>query len=89
MECFNKFAQTSRLQTNKDKSSINFGGISNEEQVHIVQTTGLILGQLLFKYLGIPPSTKKLTLGQWMLMVEKIVAKIITWTARKLSYAGR
>ncbi|XP_019224291.1 PREDICTED: uncharacterized protein LOC109205978 [Nicotiana attenuata] len=39
--------------------------------------------------LGIPLSTKKIALIQWQPLVDKITAKISSWTAKKLSYAGR
>lgn len=89
MECFEIFSQASGLQANMGKSSICFGGISNAEKERIIHHTGLSLGQLPLKYLGILLSTKKLSLIQWIPLVEKIVAKITSWTARKLSYAGR
>lgn len=86
---FDKFAQSSGLQANKDKSSIYFGGMSSSKQMRILQETRMTLGQLPFKYLGIPLSSKKLTLNQWLPLVEKIVARITTWAAKTLSYAGR
>lgn len=46
-------------------------------------------GTLIFKYLGVPSSTKKLTLLQWQPLIEKITARITSWTAKILSYAGR
>ena len=45
--------------------------------------------ELPFKYLGVPLSTKKMTVMQWYPLIEKIMARITSWTARKLSYAGR
>nr|XP_010314353.1 uncharacterized protein LOC104645042 [Solanum lycopersicum] len=45
--------------------------------------------ELPFKYLGVPLSTKKMSVMQWYPLIEKIMARITSWTARKLSYAGR
>lgn len=42
-----------------------------------------------FKYFGIPLSTKKMSLIQWQPLIEKIIARIASWTSKKLSYAGR
>ncbi|XP_060210394.1 uncharacterized protein LOC132637300 [Lycium barbarum] len=39
--------------------------------------------------LGVPLSTKKLTISQCLPLVEKITSKISCWSARMLSYAGR
>ncbi|XP_059306490.1 uncharacterized protein LOC132057927 [Lycium ferocissimum] len=79
----------SGLQANLDKSSVYFGGVQDPEQVLIKQHLGFNIGELPFKYLGTPLSTKKLIFVQWIPLIEKIVAKITSWTAKKLSYAGR
>lgn len=41
---FDVFAQASGLQANKDKSSIYFGGVTQEKQDHIIQARGLTRG---------------------------------------------
>ena len=45
--------------------------------------------ELPFKYLGVALSTKKMFVMQWYPLIEKIMPRINSWTARKLSYAGR
>ena len=55
----------------------------------MVQQLGYNMEELPFKYLGVPLSTKKMTVMQWYPLIEKIMARITSWTARKLSYAGR
>lgn len=52
-------------------------------------TFRLYIGGTAVQILGIPLATKKLSLIQWQPLIEKIVAKISSWTAKKLSYAGR
>lgn len=66
-----------------------FGGVKQEDKDNILRHLGFVHGTLPFKYLGVPLSTKKLTLLQWQPLIEKITAKITSWTAKKLSYAGR
>ncbi|XP_070042178.1 uncharacterized protein [Nicotiana tomentosiformis] len=58
-------------------------------RVEILQQLGFTVRELPFKYLGIPLATKKLSLIQWHPLVENIVAKISSWTSKKLSYDGR
>ncbi|XP_019229886.1 PREDICTED: uncharacterized protein LOC109210864 [Nicotiana attenuata] len=87
-ECFNHFSQVSSLQANLKKSSMYFGGVQQSTRVEIIQKLGYTIGELPFKYLGIPLATKKLSLIQWYPLIEKIVARISSWTAKKLSYAG-
>lgn len=46
-------------------------------------------GELPFRYLGVPMSSKKLTVGQCIPLVEKTTTKIRYWSAKLLSYVGR
>ena len=46
-------------------------------------------GQFPIRYLGSPLSPKKLRSSDYDPLVTKLVSKIQSWTARKLSYAGR
>lgn len=62
---FNYFSQTSGLQANLGKSSVHSGGVSQAERTRILQHLGYRQGELPFKYLGIPLSTKKISLIQW------------------------
>ncbi|XP_019240895.1 PREDICTED: uncharacterized protein LOC109220885 [Nicotiana attenuata] len=89
MKSFNQFSKASGLQANKGKNSIYFGGMGQQEQEQILQESGFTRGELPFKYLGVPLSTRKLTMIQWKPIIDKIVARITSRTARKLSYAGR
>ncbi|XP_060170346.1 uncharacterized protein LOC132601264 [Lycium barbarum] len=88
-QCFLNFSAASGLQENLGKSSIYFGGVSQDIRSQILQQLGFSLGELPFKYLGIPLSSKKLTIMQWYPLIERITTKISTWTTKKLSYAGR
>ncbi|KAK6791910.1 hypothetical protein RDI58_010991 [Solanum bulbocastanum] len=71
-----------------NKSSIYFGGVLEQEKLNILQQSGFRCGEFPFKYLGAPLSTKKLTIILWSPLVNKIIARISSWTAKKLSYAG-
>nr|XP_009606675.1 uncharacterized protein LOC104100985 [Nicotiana tomentosiformis] len=84
---FNQFSKASRFSANLGRNSIYFGGVPEAEQEFILQQVGFTNGALPFKYLGVPLSTKKLTFIQWQSLIEKIVARITSWTTKKLSYA--
>lgn len=88
-KCFNLFSMASGLQANLDKSSLYFGGVNMITQNIILQQFGYSLGELPFKYLGVPLSTKKLTILQCQPFIDKIVARISSWTSKKLSTASR
>ncbi|XP_075083687.1 uncharacterized protein LOC142167423 [Nicotiana tabacum] len=59
------------------------------ERDRIVHKLGIPAGELPIRYLGVPLSTKKISFAQWQPLIENIVARITSWTAKQLSYAGR
>ncbi|XP_019264258.1 PREDICTED: uncharacterized protein LOC109241890 [Nicotiana attenuata] len=86
---FDKFSKVSGLQASVEKSSIYMAGINQQVQEAIMQLTGYIKGNLPFKYLGVPLSTRKLNINQCLPLVEKITDRVRCCSARMLSYAGR
>lgn len=41
------------------------------------------------RYLGVPLSTKRVSILQYQPLIDKIMERILNWTSRFLSYAGR
>lgn len=60
--CFTQFSEASGLKANLGKKSIYFGGVPQDDKENILQELGFSSGKLPFKYLGVPLSTKKLSL---------------------------
>lgn len=89
MIAIDQFSLASGLNANMDKSHIYIAGITADEKLYIANETGFSLGELPFRYLGIPLSCKKLSIVQYMPLVDKIVARIKCWISRFLSYGGR
>ncbi|XP_019265755.1 PREDICTED: uncharacterized protein LOC109243301 [Nicotiana attenuata] len=88
-QTFLKFYNSSSLQANTEKSSINLAGISDSTKQDIMQELGYTEGTLPFRYLGVPLASKKLSIIQCWPLVEKITQKINCWTSKLLSYTGR
>lgn len=65
------------------------GGVSDTIRDEIIAKLGMPLGQLLFRYWGVPLSSKKLTYNVCRPLLEKISGRIFHWTSRLLTYAGR
>ncbi|XP_059310292.1 uncharacterized protein LOC132061506 [Lycium ferocissimum] len=86
---FHRFSAASGLEANKDKSSIYMSGVAPSLKQEILQVLWYKEGELPFKYLGVPLSSKKLTIAQCFPLVEKITERIGCWSAKLLSYAGR
>ncbi|XP_060183073.1 uncharacterized protein LOC132613029 [Lycium barbarum] len=95
--CFQEFSMASGLIANVDKSCIYFGGVSTEVQSQILHELNFVKGDLPFRYLGAPSSTKRitivqckpLTIVQCKPLIDKILGRITSWISRFLSYAGR
>ncbi|OIT20344.1 hypothetical protein A4A49_56865, partial [Nicotiana attenuata] len=75
-QCFDQFSTTSGLKANLNKSSVYFGGVCNVDQELILKQLGYVKGELTFRYLVVPLTTKKMKVTQWQPLIDKIVAKI-------------
>lgn len=89
MKYFAQFSMASGLQANMGKSCIYVGGVNQQDKNNILQSTGFSYGKLPFRYLGVPLATKKILLVQWQPLIQKMIARISTWIAKKLSHARR
>ncbi|XP_019265436.1 PREDICTED: uncharacterized protein LOC109242998 [Nicotiana attenuata] len=89
MTQFEKFSTASGLQANMEKSSFYVAGISNQHKQKILEKLKFTNGEIPFKYLGVPLSSKKPTISQCMPLVDRIAGRARCWTTRFLSYAGR
>lgn len=78
---FQIFSNSSGLRANVNKSSIYFGGVRPEVQEEILEEFQFTKGFLPFKYLGVPLSTKKLTILQCQPLILNILHKIERWSA--------
>ncbi|XP_058732951.1 uncharacterized protein LOC131604537 [Vicia villosa] len=89
MDIFSSFSLSIGLKVNPNKCYLYCGGMLEGEQEAIMKITGLCKGNLPFRYLGIPLSSKKLSNNQCLVLVDCIVAKLSHWSSHMLSYAGR
>ncbi|KAH0636256.1 hypothetical protein KY289_036171 [Solanum tuberosum] len=67
---FQRFSRAFGLQANNEKSSIFMSGVKPELKQTILETLGYVEGEIPFKYLGVHVSSKKLTIGQCLPLVE-------------------
>nr|XP_009778828.1 PREDICTED: uncharacterized protein LOC104228121 [Nicotiana sylvestris] len=89
LKSFNHFSEVSGLKANLEKSALYIAGVTKEFKERILDEMQLTLGELPFRYLGVPLSSKKLSVQQCMPLIEKIIARINCWTTKWLSYSGR
>lgn len=86
---FMEFSKAAGLVINKNKSSIFFGGVSQDAQEEILKFLGIQRGELPVRYLGAPLNSKRISIVQCQPLIDKTVGRITSWTAKFLSYAGR
>ncbi|XP_074292168.1 uncharacterized protein LOC141619030 [Silene latifolia] len=89
LRAFSTFSKTSGLSMNCSKSEVYFNGMTAELMDDIKQVTGFTEGQMPFRYLGVPIQPTKLTKKECNIIAEKMVNRIRSLGAKKLSYAGR
>ena len=83
------FSIASGLSPNIGKSSIFIAGTNPLYKEAVLSLFGYTLGTLPVRYLGIPLLSTKLTAADCSELVDRITAKIRSWTTKFLSYAGR
>lgn len=84
-----EFAKTSGLRVNHSKSNLYMGGLSDDKQKRLLELTGFQRGQYPMQYLGFPISTSKWSKQDCRALVDKVTARLQSWSTRNLSYAGR
>ncbi|XP_058775134.1 uncharacterized protein LOC131649386 [Vicia villosa] len=89
MDVFNNFTKATGLTLNATKSSIYFGGVEDTIKTQILQKTLFNEGLLPFKYLGIPLTTKRLSITHYMILVDKIMERVKHLSTMLLRYVGR
>ncbi|XP_074266690.1 uncharacterized protein LOC141589970 [Silene latifolia] len=89
LRSFATFSEASGLHMNRQKSNIYFTGVQRHDKDYIIGISGCVEGQIPFKYLGVPITAGKLGKRECQALIEKIIERIRSFVARKLSYAGR
>ena len=84
-----KFEAFSGMQVNKQKSVVFLAAIDDSVRDAILDMTGFRLGSLPMKYLGVPLISSKLSHSDCQPLLDKIIARIQSWTSSSLSFAGR
>lgn len=89
LKIFKDFAEVSGLRISLEKSTLFMAGVSVRFQEHIMEQYPFDKGSLPVRYLGLPLLTKRMTVTDYTPLLEKIRARITSWTTRYLSFAGR
>ncbi|CAN0905660.1 LINE-1 retrotransposable element ORF2 protein [Linum grandiflorum] len=85
----NEFKQLSGLHFNPEKSEIYVAGLPENTAKQLACESGFALGQLPFRYLGVPLTAGKLKAADCKVLFDKITSRITDWRSKILSYAGK
>lgn len=83
------FSDLSGLTPNNSKSNIFMAGIDDGIKNDLLSLLGFPLGSLPIRYLGVPLITTKLKKSDCGSLLENLKKRILSWTNRFLSFAGR
>ncbi|XP_058726184.1 uncharacterized protein LOC131597505 [Vicia villosa] len=89
MNTLRKFTASTGLKLSPSKCKIYYGSLDEQEKDILRTATNFDEGTLPVKYLGVPLTSKKLSLHHYLPLIDKIVNKMKHWTTKLLSYAGR
>ena len=87
-ECI-KVSNTSELHANTKKSAIYLVGIDSSLKDDIRDISQFALGTLPFSYLGVPLSSKRLSIIECEQLADKMTKRMSSWKSKHLSYAAR
>ena len=83
------FASISGLVINPAKSSIFMVGHITQDFKDEVLRLGIPTESLPVRYLGLPLTTKTMTRTDYQPLIDQIRTRLVSWSSRSLSYAGR
>ena len=89
LQVFEEFAEMSGLRINVAKSTVFAAGRGKLVLEDAAAGSGLSTSALPIKYLGLPLTTKVMTRSDYEPLITKIRNRLLSWTSKALSYAGR
>ncbi|XP_058766257.1 uncharacterized protein LOC131639826 [Vicia villosa] len=89
LKAFKEFSLSTSMDVNPSKCKVYFGNVCKDDQQVIPNLSKFPIGPVPFKYLGVPMSSKKLAIHEYMILVDKIVVKTRYLSSKLLCYGGR
>lgn len=83
-----EFSSISGLTMNRSKTDLFIAGVSHSETTRI-SSLGFNMGTMPIRYLGLPLLHRKLRISDYRALLDKLISRFSSWSARALSYAGR
>ena len=88
-DTLDEFKELSGLSVNHSKSEVFCAAVPTVLQDQILSILQFRVGKLPVRYLGTPLTAGRLSYSNCIPLIEKITARINSWTARHRSFVGR
>lgn len=88
-DCIQIFSNTSGLQANSNKSAVYTTGVHLVIKEAIGHLTQFTSGSFPFRYLGVPLTSKRLSIADCEHLADRMTSRIKCWHSKSLSYAAR
>lgn len=89
MDAFEEFSKFIGLSVNPAKFKVYFANVDLQTKQEIQDVTKFTEGPLPFRYLGVPLTSKKLSIINVSLLLIKLLLGLDTGSARLLRFAGK
>lgn len=89
LQVLKEFKLRSGLAVSMQKTSFYALGLSTEETDLIQVSTGMALGSLPFRYLGVPMNSRKLSLTNCEPLIHQVKTRFSSWSVKSLFFSGR
>ncbi|KAK9740493.1 hypothetical protein RND81_03G039600 [Saponaria officinalis] len=89
VDSLGSFAKVSGFYENLDKTNVFFGDVSGAVKKRILDVTSFSEGCLPITYLGVPLSSSRLKIRQYLPFFNKLGKHTNHWTSSFLSHAGK
>ncbi|KAL4560381.1 hypothetical protein LXL04_032531 [Taraxacum kok-saghyz] len=83
LRCFNA---SSGLKVNFHKSQVYGFGVAKQEVADCAQILGCAVGEMPFKYLGVPVGANMARRKSWQPIIERMQSRLSGWKANNLSF---
>ncbi|GJR46700.1 hypothetical protein Tco_1314803, partial [Tanacetum coccineum] len=84
-----EFSMTSGLYPSMAKSTVFYSNVPGDVKEDIRLAIPFREGELPVRYLGVPLTSKMLSIADYKVLVEKVKKRIFDWRNKSLSFAGK
>jgi hypothetical protein len=88
-QVLNKFVAISCLKPNPSKRFVFCARVNHYEKASILLCLKMKKGSLLIRYLGVPLISKKLTVDDCVVLIERVSSRIDYWPSKNFTFTGR